>query len=291
MQNVDKKHVITINAIVHAPLEKVWECWNTPHHIIKWNAANDDWHTTYAEIDLRSGGTMKSRMEAKDGSFGFDFEGVYEEIIPMKKVSSVLGDGRKVSVLFETAAGGTFVTESFEAESENSLELQEMGWTAILNSFKSYTEKNPALPMTFEIEIPATVDKVYTTMIDPEHYKTWTKVFNETSHFKGSWAKGSDMHFIGQDAEGNVGGMVSRIKENRMNQFISIEHLGLIQGEAIITEGPMVESWAGALENYYFIDQGGSTLLRVQMDTNEEFKSYFESTWPKALEVLRELCK
>ncbi|MBK7789429.1 MAG: SRPBCC domain-containing protein [Saprospiraceae bacterium] len=290
MQNSNKKNTITISAIVHAPLDKVWECWNTPHHVIKWNAASPDWHTTYAENDLIAGGKLKSRMEAKDGSFGFDFEGIYEEIIPMQKLRYVLGDGRVVAISFEEAAGGTWVTESFDAENENSLELQEMGWTAILNNFKSYAEKNPSPPMTFEIEIPAPVEKVYNTMIDPHHYRTWTTVFNETSNYKGSWDKGSDIHFIGQDAEGNAGGMVSRIKENMINQFISIEHLGLIQGEEVITEGPMVESWAGALENYYFIDKGGSTLLRVQMDTNEEFKGYFESTWPKALEVLRDIC-
>ncbi|MBP9197023.1 MAG: SRPBCC domain-containing protein [Saprospiraceae bacterium] len=290
MQTSNKNNTITINAIVHSPLEKVWECWNTPHHIIKWNAASPDWHTTYAENDLRTGGKLKSRMEAKDGSFGFDFEGIYEEVVPMHKLRYVLEDGRVVTITFEEAAGGTWVTESFDAENENSLELQEMGWMAILHNFKAYAEKNPNPPMTFEIEIPAPVAKVYSSMIDPIHYKTWTAAFNETSHFKGSWDKGSDIHFIGQDQEGNVGGMVSRIKENKMNQFISIEHLGLIQGEEIITEGPMLESWAGALENYYFIDKGESTMLRVQMDTNEEFKGYFETTWPKALEVLKTLC-
>ena len=290
MQNSNKKNTITISAIVHAPLDKVWECWNTPHHVIKWNAASPDWHTTYAENDLIAGGKLKSRMEAKDGSFGFDFEGIYEEIIPMQKLRYVLGDGRVVAISFEEAAGGTWVTESFDAENENSLELQEMGWTAILNNFKSYAEKNPSPPMTFQIEISAPVAKVYSTMIDPNHYKTWTAVFNETSNYKGSWDKGSTIHFIGQDPEGNVGGMVSRIKENMANQFISIEHLGLIQGEEVITEGPMVEAWSGALENYYFIDKGDSTLLKVEMDTNEEFKGYFETTWPKALEVLRDLC-
>ena len=290
MQNSNKKNTITTNVSVHASLEKVWECWNTPHHIIKWNAASPDWHTTYAENDLRTGGKLKSRMEAKDGSFGFDFEGIYEEVVPMHKLRYVLEDGRVVAITFEESAGGTWVTESFDAENENSLELQEMGWMAILHNFKAYAEKNPTPPMSFEIEIPAPVAKVYSTMIDTNHYKTWTAVFNETSRYKGSWDKGSDIHFIGQDQEGNVGGMVSRIKENKMNQFISIEHLGLIQGEEIITEGPMVEIWAGALENYYFIDKGESTMLRVQMDTNEEFKGYFETTWQKAVEVLKTIC-
>lgn len=290
MQNSEKKQVITVSTIVHAPLEKVWECWNTPHHIIKWNAANEDWHTTYAENDLQPGGTLKSRMEAKDGSFGFDFEGVYEEVVPLQKVKYVLGDGRQVSVAFETAAGGTWVSESFEAESENSLELQEMGWSAILNNFKLYAEKNPDLPMAFEIEIEADAGKVYTTMIDPQHYRTWTAVFNETSSYRGSWDKGSEMLFIGTDQDGKEGGMVARIKENMVNRFISIQHLGLVQGDEKITEGPMVEPWAGALENYYFIPKGNTTVLRVEVDTNEEFKAFFESTWPKALEVLKGLC-
>ena len=141
MQTSNKKNTITINVIVHSPLEKVWECWNTPHHIIKWNAASPDWHTTYAENDLRTGGKLKSRMEAKDGSFGFDFLATYTEIDPGNQFSYEFG-GRYATVNMAESDGKTCVTIVFDPETENSIELQQTGWQMILNNFKKYVETN-----------------------------------------------------------------------------------------------------------------------------------------------------
>lgn len=135
-----QKTVITIEAIVNAPVEKVWNCWNTPEDIMKWNAASDDWHTTSSTIDLQAGGKYSSRMEAKDGSFGFDFWGIYDEVILHQKVASTMGDGRKLIVNFIAQGNSTKVIEEFEAENENPVELQRDGWLSILNNFKKYTE-------------------------------------------------------------------------------------------------------------------------------------------------------
>lgn len=138
--NLKTKVKITVTATVNAPVEKVWQYWTEPAHIIKWNAASDDWHTPSAENDLRVGGKYSSRMEAKDGSMGFDFWGIYDEVKNNELIANTMGDGRKVSVHFKADVGTTTITETFEAEEMNSIEMQRGGWQAILNNFKKYTE-------------------------------------------------------------------------------------------------------------------------------------------------------
>ncbi len=134
-------NTITVNTIVNAPIEKAWEYWTTPAHIVKWNAASDDWHTPRAENDLRTGGKFLARMEAKDGSFGFDFEGIYDEVVPHQTIAYHMSDGRKVKVDFvQKSENETEVIETFDPESENSLDMQRDGWLAILNNFKKYIE-------------------------------------------------------------------------------------------------------------------------------------------------------
>jgi uncharacterized protein YndB with AHSA1/START domain len=134
------KTIITVEATVNAPVEKVWESWSGPEHIMKWNSASEDWHTTKAENDLRTGGAFSSRMEAKDGSFGFDFGGIYDEVREHELISYTLGDERKVEIHFQDLGGKTLVTESFEAEGTNPVEMQRGGWQAIMDNFKKYTE-------------------------------------------------------------------------------------------------------------------------------------------------------
>ncbi len=133
--------IINIKTYVDIPVEKVWEYWTEPAHIINWNYASQDWHTTKATNDLRTGGKFSSRMEAKNGSFGFDFSGVHNEVKVYSLIDSVLDDGRRVRVTFEGIDGKTLVTEDFEAEIENSIEMQRTGWQAILDNFKNYAER------------------------------------------------------------------------------------------------------------------------------------------------------
>ena len=131
---------ITIQTTVNAPLATVWRAWNNPEEIQQWNTAQDDWHTTRSEVDLREGGRFLSRMEAKDGSVGFDFEGTYTRVVPLQKIKYRMSDGREVSVRFEEREDGVLVTETFDAESENSPEMQKQGWQAILDSFRRHVE-------------------------------------------------------------------------------------------------------------------------------------------------------
>ena len=136
-----KTTTITIETTVKATVEKVWELWTGPEHVTQWNSASPDWHSPQATNDLRTGGSFSYRMEAKDGSFGFDFEGVYDVVKPLERIEFTMGDGRKVKISFSGKDGETHITEAFDAEEINSLELQRSGWQAILDNFKRYAEE------------------------------------------------------------------------------------------------------------------------------------------------------
>jgi len=138
----DNATPIVIERTYNAPIEKVWDYFTQPEHITKWNNASDDWHTPNASNDLRVGGNFVYRMEAKDGSFGFDFGGVYESVDQNEYIEYTIGDGRNVKVNFTAQGNKTDVVETFEAEEINSIELQKGGWQAILDNFKKYTESN-----------------------------------------------------------------------------------------------------------------------------------------------------
>lgn len=132
--------MITVEVKMIAPIEKVWAFFTEPNHISNWYFASDDWHAPKAENDLQVGGKFLFRMESKDGSFGFDFNGIYDTVELKKRIEYKIEGGREVKILFASNAGITTVTEIFEPENENSIELQQSGWQAILNNFKKYVE-------------------------------------------------------------------------------------------------------------------------------------------------------
>lgn len=136
------KPEITVQATINNQIEKVWAHWNEPQHITKWCFASDDWCAPKAENDLRTGGTFSTRMEAKDGSFGFDFGGTYTNVELLKVIEYKMTDDRKVKIKFASNGNETTVTETFDAENENPIEMQRGGWQAILNNFKKYSEQN-----------------------------------------------------------------------------------------------------------------------------------------------------
>lgn len=131
---------ITVEATVNAPIEKVWSSWTEPKHITQWNQASPDWHCPAAENDVRTGGSFKSTMAARDGSMSFEFGGTYTNVQHHKVIEYGMGDGRKVKVQFAAQGNTTTVTETFDAESENPVDMQRDGWQAILNNFKKHTE-------------------------------------------------------------------------------------------------------------------------------------------------------
>lgn len=131
---------ITIEATVNADMQTAWDRYTNPEHITKWNFADDSWHCPSAENDLRIGGKMKSRMEAKDGSFGFDFEAIYDEVKENEKIVYHLEDGRSVDITFEEKGGSVFIKIVFDAENENPVDMQKAGWQAILDNYKKHAE-------------------------------------------------------------------------------------------------------------------------------------------------------
>jgi len=288
------KTVITVEADIRASVQQVWDKYTNPEHILKWNYASDDWHTPRAENDLRTGGRFLSRMEARDGSAGFDFTGVYTDVRPLEQINYTMDDDRKAEVSFVSGGNETKLRISFEAEQTNPVELQKEGWQSILDNFRKYVEESVSPQnMHFEITIKASVETVYKTMLEDKTYTEWTSEFNPTSHFKGSWEKGSKILFLGTGSDGNQAGMVSRIRENIPNRFVSIEHLGIVEDGKEIYSGQKVEEWAGALENYTFSEIEGDTLLGVDLDLDvaDEYRTYFAETWPKALDKLKSICE
>jgi len=136
------KTKITVEATINAPVEKVWKFWNEPQHITNWCAASDDWHAPKADNDLKVGGKFSTTMAAKDGSFSFDFGGEYTKVENNKAIDYTMGDGRRTWITFSGNGNETKIVETFEAESQNPIEMQQGGWQAILNNFKKYTEAN-----------------------------------------------------------------------------------------------------------------------------------------------------
>ena len=131
---------ITVQTIIEAPVAKVWELWTVPDHIINWNNASDEWHTPSATNDLREGGSFTFTMAAKDGSASFDFGGKYGKVSTNELIEYSMADGREVSISFQTSGNSTTVVESFDPEQTHSLEMQQVGWQAILDNFKKYVE-------------------------------------------------------------------------------------------------------------------------------------------------------
>jgi uncharacterized protein YndB with AHSA1/START domain len=286
------KTTIAVKTEINAPVEKVWSYWTDPKHIMNWNNASEDWYTPRAENDFRVGGRFNYRMEARDGNDGFDFAGEYTNIALLHQIKYTMDDGRTTQVYFSSDGNKTVVTEIVETEKLNSVELQMKGWQAILNNFRKYVEKSAKTEMLhFEILIEAPPEKVFNTMIDEKDYSNWTSEFNPTSRFKGSWEKGSKILFLGEAQDGSLGGMVSIIKENIRNRFISIEHLGVVENGREILCGPDVDRWAGALENYTFTEKDGKTLLSIDADSDDKYRSYFITTWPRALRKLKSICE
>ena len=141
METTDRT-VITVETTIQSSIEKVWECWSDPKHIIQWNNASPDWHTPKAENDLKVNGTFTYTMAARDGSMSFDFAGVYTKVEKFKTIDYIMGDGRKAKNSFQPSGSQVTVTTMFEAEKENPIEMQKGGWQAILDNFKKYVESN-----------------------------------------------------------------------------------------------------------------------------------------------------
>lgn len=148
--------------------------------------------------------------------------------------------------------------------------------------------------LTFNKQIKASAEKVYKAMLgldDKLTYQKWTAAFNPTSTYEGSWDKGSKIYFVGTDENGNKGGMISKIEENKFAEFVSICHYGFLNGDVEVTSGEQVEKWAGGFENYTFKESDGVTTVIVDIDVIDDYLTYFKDTYPKALDLLKEVAE
>jgi len=146
----------------------------------------------------------------------------------------------------------------------------------------------------FDVNIDAPINKVYDVMLGiskKSTYEQWTAMFNPTSTYEGDWNKGSKMLFVGTDSKGEKGGMISEVFDVQPNRFVSVRHYGLLKGETEITEGPEVENWDNAFENYTFEEKNGTTNVAIDIDTAEDFSDYLNETYPKALDRLKSICE
>lgn len=286
------KTILNIRATVNAPLARVWLFFTHPNHIVRWNGASDDWHCPQASNDLKVGGRFNYRMEARDASFAFDFEGTYTAVEPQKFIAYVMDDDRRVEISFEAKGDTTIVSEQFEAEAMNPEEMQLAGWQAILDNFKRHTERAVGdKPLHFEQMIAASPEKVHRLMLEDVTYREWTAIFNPGSYFEGSWDEGAEIRFIGHNENGQKEGMIGHIAVHKPRQYVSIAYNGVVDKGVDRFTGPDVEALTSGREEYRFVARDGQTLLVVDMDDPGPYADYFTETWPLALQKLKEICE
>jgi uncharacterized protein YndB with AHSA1/START domain len=279
---------ITVAATVAAPAAKVWACWTSPEHITQWNNASPGWHCPAAVNDLRPGGKFSYRMEAKDGSFGFDFWGVYDEVVTNELITYTMGDGRKTRIVFSAAGNETAVTETFEAESENSAELQKTGWQAILDNFKKHAGYVSVYePLRFSIVIEAPKIKVWDVMLDAETYKQWAGAAWPGSYYEGEWKEGGTVYFFNPEKSGTK----VKLLEHREYEFSLAEHISSFNNGVEDTESKTAKGWIGSKESYTFTEAGGKTTVEAVMYVTAAWHGIFMADMPKALAKLKEICE
>lgn len=279
---------ITVETTVNAPVEKLWQFWNDPLHITRWNFASPEWHCPSAKNDLRPGGTFSSRMEARDGSMGFDFGATYTKVKENEHIAYELGDGRQVDIYFKADGDKTHITETFDAENQNDAELQRAGWQAILDNFKAHAEYAVVYePAYLSIEINAPKKKVWDTMLDPETYKEWAGAAWPGSYYEGEWKQGETLRFLGSDGCGTV----AKLIEHRPFELSLAEHIAIIINGKEDTESADAKKWMGSREMYFFDEENGKTTLNTLMFLPSEWKEMMTTDWPKALNKLKEMCE
>jgi uncharacterized protein YndB with AHSA1/START domain len=277
---------ITVQTTLHAAVEKVWKLWTNPVDITNWSTPSPDWHTPKASHNLKPGGEFLYRMEARDGSLGFDFSGTFDVVKPNTQLAYTIADGRKVNIQFEQQGNKTILTETFEAEEENSIEMQRAGWQAILDSFKRYVEKY--ILIEFTIQIQTSKQKVWETMFHPDTYLEWSNAGWKGSTFKGTWAEGERMKFISPSGEGTLVTLVS----HKPYEYSHAKHIAvLLKGDVEDFESELAKGWIGIHERYTFAEEKGVTTLKINITTTAEWEGMFNDGWPKALKKLKEICE
>jgi uncharacterized protein YndB with AHSA1/START domain len=283
---------ISVSVRLQLPPQMVWKLWNDPAQMVRWNAASDDWHTPVADNDLRVGGKLQTRMEARDGSFGFDFEAVYEVVDAPNRLVYRLGDGRGVELDLRAEGEETVLTQRFEPEKEFPVELQQQGWQAILDNFKRWAEAYRGVTAVhFAQEVRMAPSALAELMLQELPYRYWTAVFDPSSHYVGDWKEGSTVDFLCDLPDGRQRGTRALVANFRPGQYIRLVHQGLVEGDTFINSGAEAEAWLGLNEIYSFSPREYGCLLTVDVDVPEKYADYLTTQWPLALARIRELAE
>ena len=277
---------ITIEALINAPVEKVWELWTNPVDITNWSTPSPDWHTPRAMHDLKPGGEFVYRMEARDGSFGFDFGGRFDVVKPGHQLAYTMGDGRKANILFTQQDGKTKITETFDPENENPIEFQKAGWQAILDNFRKYAER--VVLVEFQVRVNASKKHVWETMLHPATYNEWANAGWPGATYEGTWAEGEEVKFVSASGEGTLATLVA----HKPYDLSHAKHMAvLLKGGAEDRDSELALGWIGTHERYTFTEEDGVTALTVTITTTPEWAAMFSDGWPKALNKLKVMCE
>lgn len=290
---------ITISKIIKASVEQVYKSYLDPIDNQRWNTAGFGWSTGFVNIDPKVGGKWESEFKSPDGQNDFIFGGAFTEIIENQKIVYIMpndqGDSTKdrhAEVFFEEIEPETTkVTIIFDAETENSIERQESGWNSILDNFAKFVEiKSNPNNQTIDkfIQIQASPEKIWTTLIGPESYKVWASPFAAGNYFEGEMKYDSKIHFMSGEA-GNNSGLVSLIRVFIPNFQISFEHLGYIKDGVEDLNYPEFQTWKGLRETYTLNPKGDITELNIFQDLTKKEAAFFDTKWDQALSQIKKL--
>ena len=276
---------ITIKKTIKAPLELVYNSYINPKDNVRWNTAGDGWTTSYAKINAVTGGNYDVGYRSGDGLINFPVAGTYIEVIPNSKITSIMGD-RKVNIDFESIGNDTEFTITFDAENENSIELQTKGWGNIVNNFTSHVEKKAKddyAVIDLDVPIKATPKAIWNALLDKDNYSLWTAPFTEGSYYEGKMEYGEIIKFY-SPAHGYLKSeVVVCIPEYQ----ISFNHLGFYSQQDVL-EG---EDWKNNIETYTINQEGNTTTLNIYQEMTKKEYEFFDPMWTKALEIIKSIAE
>jgi len=274
---------ITVSIEINERLDLVWEKFTRADHIVNWYFASPSWHAPSANVDFVDGGMFSIRMEAWDKSFGFDYKGKFQRITPMKSIQYILEDQREVLTSFTEYESAVKITQTFESEDANNLELQKQGWQATLESFKRYVETD-FLIFESHIDIHASQEVIWDSITQLEKYQIWTKAFSENAIFHGQWRQGETLDFITP----NRGGTRVLVDALIPNNSIHLVHTAVITPDnQSDSTSPSAKPWVNTIENYELINKDNIVTFVAHIECHRSFYDFMKSSWDKALVDLK----
>jgi uncharacterized protein YndB with AHSA1/START domain len=280
---------ISISQNIKASPSQVFESYLNPKDNQRWQNAGGGWSTGFVNIDAQNGGRFEAEFKAADGVNDFVFGGTFDQIIPNQKINYTMDDGRKSEVLFEEISPNqTKVSINFEAENQNSAELQQQGWNQILVNFKTFVERkvNPKNAILVKnIEIKTSKEKVWETLLDQQSYQKWTAIFCEGSYYEGEMKLNNKIWFLSPGKSG----LSSLVKVLIPGFQVSFEHLGAVKNGVEDFESPEFLGWKGARETYTLTEKNGITNLEIYQDLTKTELEMFDKMWDKSLQKIKEL--